>query len=530
MSQYRIRRLALIGVVALIVGAAAVITATHAGADESKFRSQAGPDAIPNSYLVVYQDAAVSSRDVKSTSQDLTEEYGGTVAGVWSTALRGFSAAMSEKEAKDLAGDDRVAFVEQNVTVRQAETQPNPANQALDRVDQANLPLDKAYTFTATGEDVTVFVIDSGINAEHTDFGERATVGTDVIGDGLSGQDCNGHGTHVSGIAGGTEFGAAKTAKIVAVRALDCTGSGSSAGILDAIDFVTQNAETPSVANLSIGGTASGAIDAAVEAAINAGITFVIAAGNDADDACNFSPSRVKSAIVVGSTSLSDVKSDFSNSGECVDIFAPGEDIVSATIGDDNEATTALTGTSMSTPLVTGAAAIVLSAKPDLTPAEVEAALVNCATSDKVTNAGESTPNKLLFISEVCTSGGTPPTPPEDDPTPEPTCTPTAEGLRDGSEAANHQAPTAPNPATSPREGPAIATDEPTEEPTDKPTGTPTEEPSEEPTDEPTEEPTDEPTEEPTDEPTVEPTEEPTEQPTDDPTLPPCDDESDENQ
>ncbi len=274
-------------------------------------------------------------------------------------------------------------------------TQSN-ATWGLDRIDQRSLPLSKTYTYSAIASAVTAYVIDTGIYTSHTDFGGRASVGVDEIGDGRNGIDCNGHGTHVAGTIGGSTYGVAKSVKLVAVRVLDCSGSGSTSGVVAGIDWVTSHHNGPSVANMSLGGGASTTLDNAVSKSISSGVVYAVAAGNDGLDACKKSPARVSSAITVGATDSSDTKPRWSNYGSCLDLFAPGVSITSDW-NTSNSAINTISGTSMATPHVTGVAALYLSGHTSATPTEVRNALVANATSGVVKSAGRNSPNLLLF-------------------------------------------------------------------------------------------------------------------------------------
>jgi subtilisin family serine protease len=325
----------------------------------------------------------------------------------YTAALHGFAGTMSAQAARKLAADPAVAYVQQNRTVHIATDQPNPPSWGQDRVDQRDLPLNNNYSYSTTASNVTAYVIDTGIRTTHQEFGGRATWGTNTTGDGNN-TDCNGHGTHVSGTIGGATYGLAKAVHLVAVKVLNCAGSGSFAGVAAGIDWVTQNhASGPAVANMSLGAQGSdAATENAVRNSIADGVVYGIAAGNSNADACNFTPARVAEAITVNASTISDARASFSNFGSCTDIFAPGQDITSSWNTNDTASNT-ISGTSMATPHVVGAAALYLADHPTATPADVQAAMKANATPNKIGNPGTGSPNLLLFTG----SGGT--TPPD---------------------------------------------------------------------------------------------------------------------
>ncbi|MEU1213109.1 S8 family serine peptidase [Streptomyces sp. NPDC005790] len=349
--------------------------------------------AVSGSYIVML--------DQKADKADLAEEYGGTLRRNYTSAVNGFSVGgLSETEAKRLAADPAVSKVVQNKKFHIDATQDSPPSWGLDRIDQAEATGDDAYTYPdAAGGDVTAYVIDTGVRVTHNDFEGRAASGFDAVDNDDDADDGNGHGTHVAGTIAGAAHGVAKKAKIVAVRVLDDAGSGTTEQVVAGIDWVTANHEGPSVANMSLGGSADPALDAAVQKAIASGVTFAVAAGNESSDAGEGSPSRVPEAITVASSTVDDEQSSFSNFGSVVDIYAPGSDITS-TWNDSDDGTNTISGTSMATPHVVGAAAVYLGGHPDATPEEVATALTDGATPDAVTNATEGTANKLLKVVE----------------------------------------------------------------------------------------------------------------------------------
>ncbi|MFG1896014.1 S8 family serine peptidase [Micromonospora zamorensis] len=398
------RRSVLVGVAAatmLAVGAPA-LAAEPTGA----VRAAGGATAVPDSYIVVLKDSAVARDRVGDTAKRLSGRHGGTVARTYGAALRGFEVKVSASAAARIAADPAVAYVEQNHTVSISGTQANPPSWGLDRIDQRNLPLDSSYTYPNTASNVHAYIIDTGIKFSHNDFGGRATSGYDAV-DGGSADDCNGHGTHVAGTVGGSSYGVAKAVQLVGVRVLNCSGSGTNAGVIAGVDWVTANAIKPAVANMSLGGGANTSLDNAVRNSIASGVTYGLAAGNDSGaNACNTSPARTTEAITVGSTTNTDARSSFSNIGTCLDIFAPGSSITSAWY-TSNTATNTISGTSMATPHVVGAAALVASANPGWTPAQVRNQLVANATPNVVSNPGSGSPNLLLYVG----TGTTPPPP-----------------------------------------------------------------------------------------------------------------------
>ena len=348
--------------------------------------------AIPGKYVVVLNDDAgvAATRDVSSMAADV----GATVHDRYNHALNGFSATMDDAAVDELRADPRVAFVQADQVVHATETQSPTPSWGLDRVDQEELPADDSYTYNETGAGVTAYIVDTGINAAHSDFGDRVGEGFSSVEGGTD--DANGLGTHVAGTVGGEKYGIAKEVALEPVRVLDAQGSGSTAGVVEGVDWVAQNASGPSVANMSLGGPADPALDAAVQGAIDAGVTFAVAAGNDyGADACGSSPASVPDAVTVASTADDDSASEFTNGGDCVDLAAPGTDITSDWIGGP-DATNTISGTSMATPHVAGTAALYLEANPDAAPADVSTGLVDEATPDVITGLPTGTPNLLL--------------------------------------------------------------------------------------------------------------------------------------
>jgi serine protease len=387
----------------LVLAALALATACSDGGptqsaapppESAPLLSAAPGQAIPGHYIVVLNDdfapAAVAA------------EAGVSPRFVYTAAINGFAGPLNAGQLNALQRHPGVAWIEQDAVVTLDATQTN-ATWGLDRIDQRDLPLNGTYTYTPTGAGVRAYIIDTGIRRTHDDFGGRAQHGYTAISDGRGSDDCNGHGTHVAGTVGGTVWGVAKGATLVAVRVLDCNGSGTNSGVIAGMDWVTGNHVKPAVANMSLGGGASSTIDAAVDRMHNAGVTVVVAAGNSNANACNYSPARAPNAITVGATTSTDARASYSNYGSCLDLLAPGSSIRSAW-HTSNTATNTISGTSMASPHVAGVAALYLQGSPSATPATVTNAIVGAATTGKVTSAGSGSPNRLLY--SIIGSGG----------------------------------------------------------------------------------------------------------------------------
>ncbi|WP_245908584.1 S8 family peptidase [Pseudosporangium ferrugineum] len=381
----------------VVAGGAAPASADPA---EGTVAAMGGPTAIAGSYVVVLRDSAVAADAVARRAGALTERQGGTVVRTYRHALRGFEARLTERAARRLAADPAVASVTQNHVVTAADVQSPTPSWGLDRIDQRALPGDDSYTYPDGSPLVTAYIVDGGINPSHADFAGRIRSGHDFIDNDEDATDCRGHGTHVAGTLGGTTFGVAKNVELVPVRVLDCEGTGSAATVLAGIDWITADhvAGAPAVANMSLNGRRYAPQEEAVRRSIADGVTYVVSAGNDSGaDACANTPAAVPEAITVGATGPDDARAAFSNIGTCVDLFAPGVDITSAFIGGDT-ATRVSSGTSMAAPHVTGAAALILAAHPDWTPARVTAALLGDATTGVVTDPGAGSPDRLLHV------------------------------------------------------------------------------------------------------------------------------------
>jgi subtilisin family serine protease len=328
----------------------------------------------------------------------------------FSHALRGAVVTATPAQAAELSRSAGVASVEVDAPVTVSATE-QPAPWGLDRVDQHALPLSGSYSWTAAGAGVSAYVVDTGVLASHVEFGGRVAAGWTAVADGRGSGDCNGHGTHVAGTVAGTTYGVAKAATIVPVRVLDCTGSGFNSDVVAGLDWIAANhaAGAPAVVNLSLGGAASAAVDSALQGVINDGVTAVVAAGNSAADACGSSPARLPAAVTVAASDSADRKASFSNFGSCVDLYAPGVGITSAYY-TSTTATASMSGTSMAAPHTAGAAALLLSQNPALTPAQVASSLTSNATAGVIMGSGTGTPNRLLYAAATALASEPAPT------------------------------------------------------------------------------------------------------------------------
>ena len=363
---------------------------------------------IAGRYIVVLRQGS----DVDRESSRIAQKFGGKIRHTYHAALRGMAIELPDAVAAALAADPSVATVEQDQVMSIVGTQSG-ATWGIDRIDQHPLPLDGSYTYNADGTGVTAYIIDTGILFSHSEFGGRAVTGVDEVTAGGNAADCNGHGTHVSGTVGGATYGVAKNVSLVAVRVLDCGGSGSTSGVIAGVDWVTANHRSPAVANMSLGGGLSSTLDQAVTNSIASGVTYGIAAGNGnflgiAQNACNTSPADVPSAITVSATDNTDTKASWANYGTCVDIFAPGVNITSSWYTSAT-ATNTISGTSMATPHVVGAAALYLQANPTATPAQVASVLTSNATASVVKSGGTGSPNLLLYTAFIDAAPSTAP-------------------------------------------------------------------------------------------------------------------------
>jgi subtilisin family serine protease len=405
-------RAGLLGTTLLAIGLAsctdAPVAPTSTPDQGVEARASGAGRPIPNQYIVLFKDDV---RDAPGTARQLAGAHGGAIHFTYQHAVKGFAATLPPAAVEALRNNPNVASIRPDEVVSAFDVQANPT-WGLDRIDQRDLPLSGSYTYNTNGAGVTAYVIDTGIESSHPQFGGRASVGFDAWGG--SGQDCNGHGTHVAGTVGSATYGVAKGVTLVGVRVLDCNGDGTVGSVVAGVDWVTSHhqAGQPAVANMSLGGGANADIDAAVNGSIADGVAYVVAAGNETQSACNVSPARVSNALTVASTTSSDSRStSFSNYGTCVDLFAPGSSITSTWL---NGGTNTISGTSMASPHVAGAVARYLQANGSASPATVHAAIISAATTGKVTNAGTGSPNRLLYVDAG--SVVVPPTPAGEDP------------------------------------------------------------------------------------------------------------------
>ena len=390
MRRRAARPFVFLATLALVLGTSSVAAAAQA-------------DGPLESVIVVFRDD-VANPD--ALAQQLGRQHGFSPRVVYQHALKGFAASLPPGAVVGLSHNPNVAWVEADGPVWLVTDQAG-ATWGLDRIDEKVRPLDGNYTYDSTGAGVTAYIIDTGIRISHSEFADRATYGHDSVDGSLPADDCNGHGTHVAGTTGGATYGVAKGVSLVAVRVLDCNGSGSWSGVIAGIDWVTGDHDPgeAAVANMSLGGGANSSVDAAVRNSIADGVSYAVAAGNGnfvgiAQDACKSSPARVSQAMTIGATDSTDKKASWSNYGNCVDWFAPGVSITSAW-KDSDSATRTISGTSMATPHTAGAAALYLEDNPGATPQQVRDGLY-ARTTKAIVTSSRTANNHLLCSLAVC--------------------------------------------------------------------------------------------------------------------------------
>lgn len=367
--------------------------------------ASAAQDDSEGTYIIVLK----SANDIEGKEKQIAQ-MGGRTEKRFTNAINGLSVKIKHKDADLLRTETNVLSVELDQPMFALDTQTPTPSWGLDRIDQRALPLNNSFTASAYGAGVDVYVVDTGVSTTHTDFSGRLRSGFSAINDGRGSNDCNGHGTHVAGTSAGTTYGIAKAATLVPVRVLDCNGSGTTSGVIAGLDWIIADHASgkPAVANMSLGGGASLALDTAVQNAINDGVVMAVAAGNSTADACTSSPARAVNAITVGATTSTDSRASYSNFGTCLDIFAPGSGITSAWIGGTS-ATNSISGTSMASPHVAGVAAVLLDRYPTSTPADITSMLRSSATPNVVLSAGTGSPNYLLYLDPTGSTIVTPP-------------------------------------------------------------------------------------------------------------------------
>ena len=349
-------------------------------------------EAVPGQYIVVLQDNVA---DPATVARDLVNAASGSLLRVYTSAIKGFAARLSAPAAAALQSNPLVTYVEADQVMRADVTQAMDGNGdpwGLDRIDQGALPLSGTYTYTSTGAGVNAYIIDTGIWTLHPEFGGRANNVFDAYG--ATGEDCNGHGTHVAGTIGSATYGVAKGVSLHGVRVLSCVGLGLNSDVIAGVDWVTANHVNPAVANMSLGGGKSAALDQAVTSLWNSGVFLAVAAGNDNVDACTESPSGAPSVFTVAASTKTDAKASYSNWGTCVEVYAPGSAIVSTYLAGT---TMSLSGTSMATPHVVGVGALYKATFGDQPSASVANWITSNSTAGAITGNVSGTPNRLLF-------------------------------------------------------------------------------------------------------------------------------------
>jgi subtilisin family serine protease len=343
--------------------------------------------AVPGHYIIVLK-AGANPRSVAAIAH-VSPNY------VYEAALNGFAAQLNAGQLNALQHNPNVDYIEEDQEASVDATQSS-AIWGLDRIDQRNLPLSTTYTYNQTASNVYAYIIDTGIQTSHSQFGGRAAVSYDALGG--NGQDCNGHGTHVAGTVGGSAYGVAKAVRLRAIRVLNCSGSGTYAQIIAGVNWVTGNHANPAVANMSLGGNYSSSLNAAVTNMVNSGVFTAVAAGNSSANACNYSPASASGTLTVAASDRTDTRASFSNYGSCVDVYAPGVSITSAWL---NGATNTISGTSMASPHVAGVAALYKATYGNVSSATIASWIITNSSSNAIKSNPSGTPNRLLFKSTL---------------------------------------------------------------------------------------------------------------------------------
>jgi subtilisin family serine protease len=363
---------------------------------------------INNEYIIVFKSSGIKTADTLFKKNEVIRRY---------DRFGGYHVKMEADRLTEIMDRPDIEYIEPNQIFR-INTQQTNAPWGIDRID-ARKGTDGSYNYSSTGAGVTAYILDTGVDSKHAEFSGRMKPGFSAVGG--TPDDCHGHGTHVAGSVAGKTYGVAKAANIVPIRVLDCNGSGSTSGILEGLNWMIANVKKPAVANMSLGGSKSQALDDGVKKAIAAGITFAVAAGNESQDACKVSPANVPEAITVAASDNNDGKADFSNYGSCVDIFAPGVNITSAKL---NGGSTSMSGTSMASPHIAGVAALFLQRNPGASPSEIWSYMKSLGTPSVISNP-QGSPNLLAYTDPNNGGGGdTPDDPDEPDEPTEPTPTP----------------------------------------------------------------------------------------------------------
>ncbi|MFJ6757308.1 S8 family serine peptidase [Streptomyces sp. NPDC091273] len=388
-------RLATATLLAVTPVAAGTASAAAPEPDPAPLVKSANP--VPGKYIVTLEKGQDAAK--------LAKKLGLKPSFVYTSAMTGFAVPLNSLELTLVRNSLGVKSVEEDASVQSvpmpasAEGMRSPSDSwGQDRIDQKNLPLDSSFTTEGNGAGVTAYILDTGIDYHHTEFGgpdaTRATFGFDAIGDGRNGQDCQGHGTHVAGTVAGKTYGIASKASLVSVRVLGCDGKGTWSGIIAGLDWVAKNAKQPAVLNASLGGDKSAAVNDAADAVTAEGVLPVVAAGNSAKDACGVSPASAGKVVTVAASNQWDEETDFSNWGQCVTLYAPGQAIISAKLGGGS---VALDGTSMAAPHAAGVAVLYKQAHPSAAPEEIAEFLEQETTKDVLSKLSPASPNKLLF-------------------------------------------------------------------------------------------------------------------------------------